>query len=111
MNFVAVLIGIPSLLFGLLIAYGLIRRFNGSLNDAPPKNRWILGVCEDFSRMVGIPLFLIRLFFLIYTPLVIGLILYILYYIVMHVRRTAPPIEEDTSNLQVTKIESLYYRN
>ena len=81
MNLAAVLIGIPSLLFGLLIAYGLIRRFNGNLNDAPPKNRWILGVCEDFSRMVGMPLWLMRVFFLIYTPLVIGPILYILYYI------------------------------
>ena len=53
----------------------------------------------------------LRIFFLIYTPLVIGPILYILYYIVMRVRRTATPIEEDTSNLQVTKIESHYYRN
>ena len=111
MNLAADLIGIPSLLFGLLIAYGLIRRFNGNLNDAPIKNRWILGVCEDFSRMVGMPLWLMRVFFLIYTPLVIGPILYILYYIVMRVRKTAPPIEEDTSNLQVTKIESHYYRN
>ena len=111
MNLAAVLIGIPSLLFGLLIAYGLIRRFNGNLNDAPPKNRWILGVCADFSRMVGMPLWLMRVFFLIYTPLVIGPILYILYYIVMRVRKTTPPIEEDKSNLQVTKIESYYYRN
>ena len=111
MNLAAVLIGIPSLLFGLLIAYGLIRRFNGNLNDAPPKNRWILGVCEDFSRMVGIFFFIFSVFFVIYTPLVIGPILYILYYIVMRVRRTAPPIEEDTSNLQVTKNESHYYRN
>ena len=69
MNLAAVLIGIPSLLFGLLIAYGLIRRFNGNLNDAPQKNCWILGVCEDFSRMVGMPLWLMRVFFLIYTPL------------------------------------------
>ena len=69
------------------------------------------GVCEDFSRMVGMPLWLMRVFFLIYTPLVIGPILYILYYIVMRVRRSAPPIEEDMSNLQVTKIESHYYRN
>tara|TARA_B000000565_G_scaffold199840_1_gene153533 strand:+ start:319 stop:510 length:192 start_codon:yes stop_codon:yes gene_type:complete len=37
MNLAAVLIGIPSLLFGLLIAYGLIRRFNGNLNDAQKK--------------------------------------------------------------------------
>ena len=111
MNFAAVLIGIPSLLFGLLIAYGLIRRLNGNLNDAPAKNRWILGVCEDFSRVVGIFFFIFSVFFVIYTPLVIGPILYILYYIVMRVRRTAPPIEEDTSNLQVTKIESHYYRN
>ena len=57
------------------------------------------------------PLLLITVFFLIYTPLVIGPVRYILYYIVMRVRRTAPPIEEDTSNLQVTKIESHYYRN
>ena len=61
--------------------------------------------------MVGMPLWLMRVFFLIYTPLVIGPILYILYYIVMRVRRTVPPIEADTSNLQVTKIESRYYRN
>mgnify|MGYP003311760402 FL=1 len=111
MNLAAVLIGIPSLLFGLLIAYGLIRRFNGNLNDAPPKNRWILGVCEDFSRMVGLFFFIFSVFFVIYTPLVIGPILYTLYYIVMRVRTTAPPIDEDTSNLQVTKIESHYYRN
>ena len=111
MNLAAVLIGISSLLFGLLIAYGLIRRFNGNLNDATPKKRWILGVCEDFSRMVGMPLWLMRVFFLIYTPLVIGPILYILYYIVMRVRRTSAPIEEDKSNLQITKIESRYYGN
>ena len=52
-----------------------------------------------------------RVFFLIYTPLVIGPILYILYYIVMRVRKTASSIEEDTRNLQVTKIERHYYRN
>jgi len=41
----------------------------------------------------------------------IGPILYIFYYIVMRVRGSAPSIEEDSRNLQVTKIESRYYRN
>ena len=111
MNIIAVLIGVPSLIFGLLIAYGLFRRFNGRLIEPPPKKRWILGVCEDFSRMVGMQLWLMRVFFLIYTPLGIGPILYIFYYIVMRVRGSAPSIEEDSRNLQVTKIESRYYRN
>ena len=64
MNIIAVMIGVPSLLFGLLIAYGLFRRFNGRLIESPPKKRWILGVCEDFSRMVGMQLWLMRMFFL-----------------------------------------------
>ena len=111
MNILAVLIGLPSLIFGLLIALGLFRRFNGKLEETTPKKRWILGVCEDFSRMVGMQLWLMRVFFVFYTPLGIGPVLYIFYYIVMRVRSAPPSLKENPSNLQVTKIESRYYRN
>ena len=111
MNILAVLIGLPSLIFGLWIALGLFLRLNGKLEESPPKKRWILGVCEDFSRMVSMQLWLMRVFFVFYTPLGIGPVLYIFYYIVMRVRSAPPSLKENPSNLQVTKIESRYYRN
>ncbi len=107
----AYLFGLISLLFGIWISYGLYRRYHGILPDMPKRRKWLLGVCEDFSRMVGIPLAVMRLFFLLYTPLVFGPALYLIYYLVMRVRSAKTQTPVPVSQPQITKIESLYYRN
>lgn len=61
--------------------------------------------------MVGIPLGVMRAFFLLYTPLGFGLALYLLYYLVMRVRKTKDTSPVPTPQPQITKIESHYYRS
>ena len=108
MNSAAFLIGIPSLFFGSWIAYGFYCRASGRLPETPPGKRWLLGVCEDFSRTVAIPLWVIRFFIVIYSILGIFLLLYLL---MMCVRRPTIAEKEFMPVPQVTKIESRYYRN
>ena len=111
MNSAAFLIGIPSLFLGSWIAYGFYCRASGRLPETPPRERWLLGVCEDFSRTVAIPLWVMRFFFVIYSILGIGLLLYLLYFLMMRVRRPIISEKEFMPAPQVTKIESRYYRN
>lgn len=112
MNSAAFLIGIPSLIFGSWIAYGFYCRASGRLPESPPGERWLLGVCEDFSRMVVIPPWVMRCFFVIYSILGIGLLHNLLYFLMMRVCSRETIYEKEFMPApQVTKIESLYYRN
>ena len=111
MNSAAFLIGILSLIFGSWIAYGFYCRASGRLPETLPGKRWLLGVCKDFSGTVAIPLWIMRFCFVIYSILGIGLLLYLLYFLMMSVRRPKVLDKEFMTAPQVTKIKSLYYRN
>ena len=52
-----------------------------------------------------------RFFFVIYSILGIGLLLYLLYFLMMRVRTQTISKKEFMPAPQVTKIESRYYRN
>ena len=110
MTLAAILIGLPSLFFSGWIALGLYRRARGKFQETTHKNTWFLGVGEDFSRMVGIPLWVIRIFFILYAFIGIGIILYILYYIMMRLRMPPEQKKVQKSMPEVTKIESRHYQ-
>ena len=72
MNISFLLVGLSSLLFALWTAYGLYRRYKGTLPERPAKQKKWFGVCVDFSETVGIPVSIIKFFVLVYTPVGLG---------------------------------------
>jgi len=108
MNFSFLLIGLSSLIFALWTAYGLYRRYKGTLPERPKQRKWWYGVCADFSETVGIPVSIVRLFVLFYTPVGLGPVFYFIYYLV--IRNKEPiPLKSPERNLQISKIESHYF--
>jgi len=108
MNFSFLLVGLSSLTFALWTAYGLYRRYNGTLPERPKQRKWWFGVCVDFSETVGIPVSIVRFFVLFYTPVGLGPVFYFIYYLV--IRNKEPiPLKSPERNLQISKIESHYF--
>ncbi|MBF0349690.1 MAG: PspC domain-containing protein [SAR324 cluster bacterium] len=104
-NALFLILGALSLIFGVWTLFGLLfsRRKHRRVS-----RKWILGVCADFSAWVGIPLWLVRLYALLYAPLILGLLFYLLYYWAMK-RRPPPPPVAARPPPEVTKMKSVYY--
>ena len=108
MNLSFFLVGLSSLLFALWAAYGLYRRYKGTLPERPAQRKRWFGVCADFSETVGIPVSIVRFFVLFYTPVGLGPVFYFIYYLV--IRNKEPiPLKSPEPNLQISKIESHYF--
>ena len=108
MNFSFLLVGLSSLTFALWTAYGLYRRYKGTIPERPKQRKWWYGVCADFSETVGIPVSIVRFFVLFYTPVGLGPVFYFIYYLV--IRNKEPiPLKSPERNLQISKIESHYF--
>ena len=103
------LFGLITLLFAAWIVVGLIRHHTGMLEERPKRKPWLLGVCEDFSRQVDIPLGVVRPLILLYGFLGIGLLFYLLYYWAMRRRQQAVPEPVIAPSPKVTRIESHHY--
>jgi len=103
------LFGLITLLFAAWIVVGLIRHHTGMLEERPKRKRWLLGVCEDFSRQVGIPLGILRLLLLLYGVLGIGVLFYLLYYCAMRRWQQVVPEPVVPPPPTVTRIESHHY--
>lgn len=93
LSFLLFLLSLFALLFGIWTIIGLLKRASRPSANRLKKRKWILGVCADFSYYVGIPLWIVRLYALVYGPLLLGFIFYLLYYWVMRLRKkTRPPV-------------------
>jgi len=103
------LFGLVTLIFAMWIAIGLVRHHTGMLEERPKRKTWLLGVCEDFSRQVGIPLGVVRPLILLYGALGIGVLFYLLYYWAMCRRQQALPEPMASPPPTVTRIESHHY--
>jgi len=79
MNLSFLLVGLSSLFFALWTAYGLYRRYKGTLPERPAQRKRWFGVCADFSETVGIPVSIVRFFVLFYTPVGLGPVFYFIY--------------------------------
>jgi phage shock protein PspC (stress-responsive transcriptional regulator) len=110
MNYLLLLIGLLSLIFAFWTAYGLYRRHAGNLPESPVQQKRWLGVCADFSTTVGIPVGFVRFIILLYTPVGLGAVFYFIYYFAIRKPATLPPTIPERE-LQITKIESHYYRS
>jgi len=85
MNLSFLLVGLSSLFFALWTAYGLYRRYKGTLPERPAQRKRWFGVCADFSETVGIPVSIVRFFVLFYTPVGLGPVFYFIYYLVIRI--------------------------
>ncbi len=105
LTIIIVILGIFLLIFGIWTFLGLLRRKQNRLPNHPKGKRIILGVCADFSMYVGIPLWIVRLYALIYAPFLLGFLFYLLYYLVMKLRKApSSPIEQERS-IHVTRMD------
>jgi len=68
---------------------------------------WIR-VCADVSKTLGIPVIAVRFIVLLYTPLVLGLIFYFIYYWFIINRVSIPPLTPE-DKIQITTIKSCYF--
>ncbi len=108
LNLLLIFIGLPSILFAVWVVVGLYKRQIGQLTEQKLKPKWWLGVCADFSNMVGIPVGIIRLFILYYTPVFLGPIFYFLYYWMLQNRAPEVPLPAKPIPT-ITKIDSHHY--
>ena len=102
-------IGVVSIIYGLSFSYGLIFNRKKKNNYNLEKRKILLGVSEDFSKMVGFPIFFIRFFFLFYSFLIIGIILYVIYYYYLKKNRYKNSDNIKKPKANISKIESHYY--
>lgn len=62
------------------------------------KNRWLAGVCGGISEYTGIPAFLIRLLWILLLiipiPLVLGVLVYLLAWLILPVGENRRPIRD-----------------
>lgn len=101
------LLGLTALIFGIWTVLGLL--FGSRGKDRKAGKRWFLGVCADFSHLVGIPLGLVRMLTLIYAPFLIGLLFYVLYYYVLGLReKNQPKPQPRLAKPQITRMDSLH---
>ncbi|MGK5093399.1 PspC domain-containing protein [Deltaproteobacteria bacterium TL4] len=100
-------LGGGALIFGLWTVIGLLQR--SRISTPKKKKKWVLGVCADYSQYVGIPLWVVRLYALLYSPLLIGVFFYFLYYFVMKERKTPAMEEPNKRPVKITKMDSHYY--
>ena len=80
----------------------------GTLPEHLPSKNWWLGVCVDVSKTLGISVFAVRFYVLIYIPLGLGLIFYFIYYWLI-INRVFIPLLTLWHEIQVTKIKSYYF--
>ena len=110
MNYFLLLIGLVSLIFSFWTAYGLYCRHTGTLPERQANRNWWLGVCADFSKTVGIPVSFVRFIILLYSTIGVGVVFYLIYHVIIRNRKVLPPVIPERE-LQITKIESHYYRS
>ncbi len=104
------ILGTLALIFGIWTLIGLLKRAFGKAKQRPRRKKIILGVCADFSQLVGIPLWVVRLYALLYAPFLVGIFFYLLYYLVMRLRKqTPPPLAPTERPLSVTKMDTYHY--
>jgi len=102
------LIGLLSMIHAFFMVYGLIRRNNRTLPEHPSSKIWWLGVCADLSKTLDINVVAIRFFVLLYTPLGLGLIFYLINYWII-INRVSIPLLTPEREIQITKIKSYYF--
>jgi len=102
------LIGLFSMVQAFCMVYGLIRRYSGTLPEHSSSKIWWLGVCADLSKTLEIDVVAIRFFVLLYTPLGLGLIFYLIYYWII-INRVSIPLLTPEREIQITKIKSYYF--
>lgn len=101
-------LGIFAVIFGIWTILGLCFYKQRKIKR---KRKILLGVCADFSQFVGIPLWLVRLYALVYSPFIIGIVFYLLYYLVMRSRPRKKTIKnKNRKSVQITRMESRHYR-
>ena len=74
----------------------------------PVSKKWFLGVCSDYSSYVNIPLWVVRLYAIVFSPLIIGPIFYFFYYWILQ-KRLLKKTTEISKEVIVTKIDSHHY--
>ena len=78
----------------------------------PPPKGWLFGVCADVASILRIPVTVVRLVVLIYTPFVIGLLFYFVYWLILRQRRKRQAVAAQTPQrapATITKIDSIHY--
>ena len=103
-NTFMILFGGLTLFFGIWTIYGLFFQSPKKRQQRRKGKKIVLGVCADFSSVVGIPLWLVRLYAVVYAPLVLGIVFYLLYYLVMKLRKPISPVLDERS-INVTRME------
>ena len=91
-NAIVLTVATLTLLFGIWTVIGLFFKPPAKSFRERPRKKIILGVCADFSATVGIPLWIVRLYAIVYAPLLLGLVFYLLYY--WAIKRRKPPSPE-----------------
>ncbi|MBF0288297.1 MAG: PspC domain-containing protein [SAR324 cluster bacterium] len=102
---IIIILGAFLLFFGIWTFLGLLRRNRGVPPNDLKKKKLVLGVCADFSSYVGIPLWIVRLYALVYAPFLLGLLFYLLYYLVMKLRKSPSPVVEEDRSIQITRMD------
>ena len=103
-NTIIVIFGGLTLIFGLWTFFGLFIRTPKRNKQRRKSKKMILGVCADFSWNIGIPLWIVRLYAVVYAPLVLGILFYFLYYFVMKLWKPSDPVIEETP-INITRME------
>lgn len=102
-NTLVLTFGTLTLIFGIWTFFGLAIKPPSQKVRETRRKKIILGVCADFSATVGIPLWIVRLYAVVYAPLLLGLVFYLLYYWVM--KRRKPPAPKQKRPVNVTRME------
>ncbi|MBF0280582.1 MAG: PspC domain-containing protein [SAR324 cluster bacterium] len=103
-NTALVIFGGLTLIFGIWTFFGLLTNSPKKKQQRRKGKKAILGVCADFSWQIGIPLWIVRIYAVLYAPLLLGIIFYFLYYSVMKLRKPQVPLNEERS-VNVTRME------
>lgn len=105
-------LGTLLLFFGICTLIGLFQLMLGRKPTGTPSKRWLLGVCADFSHLIGIPLWLVRTYAVVFTPMLVGIIFYFLYFLVMlSLRKPAVKAQPDNPrNVNVTRMDTYHFR-
>ena len=65
-------------------------------------------IAELLGKKLGIPVIAVRFFVLLFTPLDLGLIFYLIYYLFITNRVSIPPLTPE-GEIQLTKIKICYF--
>ena len=90
------------------ILHGLNRRYSRTLLEHLSSKIWWIGVCAYLSKTLGIHVFTISYFVMLYTPLGLGLIFYLIYYWII-INKVSIPLLTPEREIQITKINSYYF--